>query len=160
MTKFTRFACFALTAVVVNSHAHLLAEEPQGVVRTFAVFGAVDFTSEDSVLLKVGTSNSTPIVRHLITGDGSYLDNSTWFIGSPSAMYITKGEGVTNVGSFAWLVDSETPEPPPTGSVTLTGPEALLIQEAYHVYVDQNFIYASRDENDGVMTIVTAVFSR
>ena len=74
-------------------------------------------------------------------GFGEELDGTPAVIGSPGAMYITKGNGRTYIGSFWWLLSEETPEPPPIGAVTLTGPDALLIQDDLgHVYVHGGYI--------------------
>jgi hypothetical protein len=163
MSRFTGFAFVALTTLIANSSGRLLAEEPQGVSRTFAVFGQIDFSDEDSVLLKVGKSNTTSSTKTLSIPERPCLDGMDLITGSSSVTYITKGLGDTPIG-VGWVVDPESPDLPPTGSVTLTGPDALLVQETLFIlYSDQGYIYVSTTTSDpyaDILTVVTAIFSK
>ena len=139
------------------------AAGPSGVLRTFAVVGyeSVDFSSDDSVLVKTKGADVTPSVKEYADENNPDLDGTQWSFGSPGAMYITKGQGDTVVGAFAWLHSPETSDPPPIGAVAMMGPDALVIQEDVGpISVRGNFITPSSDPTTNRMIIVTAVFNR
>ncbi len=123
----------------------------------------VDFSSEDSVLMKVNNKSGGIVTRTFSTSPEhplSAFSGETFGFGV-SAMYITRGMGQTPVGVFGWLLDEDTPEPPPAGSVALLGPDVVILQtETFHVTTGQNFLYPTIDENDATATIVTALFTK
>jgi hypothetical protein len=133
------------------------------VLRTFAVLTdqPVDFSSDDSVLVKTKRVDITPSVKEYGDSSRPDLDGTQWSFGSPGAMYITKGQGDTLVGGFAWLLSPETSEPPPIGVVAMLGPDAIVIQEDLGpVRIDGNFITPSSNPMNKHLIIVTAVFNR
>ena len=162
-----RFAVLTFAFLLASSSGAIHAEQPEGVIRTFLVMNLVDenvdFSSEDSVLLKVNQHSGVSVVRTFGTGPNDPLSafNGKDFGFGVSAMYITRGLGDTPVGVFAWLLDDDTPEPPPVGSVALLGPDAVEFQsETFHVTIVQDFLSPSIDEGDAAATIVTAVFTK
>jgi hypothetical protein len=159
------------TLVGVTAHPSYAAE-PKGVLRTFIVLElteGVDFLHEDPVMVKAKKGPSAPVLLEFVDENDPELsdfdfDETLWVAGP--AMYITKGQGLTQLGPFFWLLTEETPEPPPVGSLTLTGPEALLVQETVTYEVcsgdpDCDGKYALTNAPTGTkLTVVTAIFSR
>lgn len=160
-----RFAILTFAFLLTSLGETIHAQEPDGVIRTFLVieFSDVDFSDEDSVLLKVGNDSGDLVERTLVTGPDHPLaafDGETFGFGVP-VMYLTKGFGDTPVGTFGWLLDENTPEAPPVGSVALLGADAVIIQsETFYVTVGKDFLYPSIDPTDSAATIVTAVFTK
>ena len=161
MSKYTGLACLTFALLLSTSTRDTHAGEPPFVCRTFAVFldfgvEIPDFSDGNSVLVQVEKSDTTPTTLQFI--DPAYPELQGAWISGP-AMYITKGEGRTPIGSFWWLVpEGETPEPPPIRAVTLTGPDALLIQDDVgNVTVQGGYIFPG---NDFRMVVVTALFSK
>jgi hypothetical protein len=151
------------------------ADQPDGVVRTFIVFLAgnvtVDFLHEDSVMVKAEMTNNHDPIEFVDLNNPDLsefnFDASDWVTGN--AMYITKGEGRTKIGPFAWLVDEMTPEPPPVGSHTLMGPDTYLEQETVNYFRCSSSNCDSNDTGKFKLSVnpanprlivVTAVFSR
>ena len=131
------------------------AKDP-GVIRTFAVFllpGVdVDFTNEDSVLIKVekneGSSQPTLDFVNCNPDISDFNFDGTRWVFQP-AMFITKGEGRKIIGSFAWLLDEATPVPPPANAVAMMGADEFILQEKVFVRtcVSGNCCFTA--ENDG-----------
>jgi hypothetical protein len=122
---------------------------------------SVDFTDEDSVLIKVEKSDGLPSTL-TFSGFGEVPDGTEVVIGSPRAMYITKTNGRTSIGSFWWLLSEETPEPPPIGAVALTGPDAELTQvDLGYVWFQQRYILpGGNPASHHRMILATALFSK
>mgnify|MGYP001553765308 CR=1 FL=1 len=164
MSKYTGLACFTFALLLSTSTRDTHAAGPQGVWRTFAVYldsrvEYVDFTDEDSVLIKAEKSDLDPATK-MFWGFDQVPDFTEAVIDSPGAMYITKGNGRTSIGSFCWLLFDETPEPPPVGAVALLGPDAELTQvDLGYVYVDGGFLVPGTPANFR-MILVTALFSK
>jgi hypothetical protein len=123
---------------------------------------SVDFTDEDSVLIKVEKSDGGPGGTKMFWGFDQVPDFTEAVFDSPRAMYITKGNGRTSIGSFCWLLFEDTPEPPPIGAVALLGPDAELTQvDLGYVYVDGAYILPGGNQaTDHRMILVTALFSK
>ena len=77
-------------------------------------------------------------------------------------MHIQKGGGEI-IAPVVWLLTPETPEPPPTGAITFSGPDSPLIlnQELFY-YEAYGSGYRLRcvPGGAGVFMVVTAIFSR
>jgi hypothetical protein len=163
MLTYSRRSLLTLAFILSTTVGTVDAAGPDGVLRTFAVvtYESVDFSSDDSVLVKTKKVDVTPSVKEYADADNPDLDGTQWSFGSPGVMYITKGQGDTAVGSFAWLLSSETPDPPPVGAVAMMGPDALVIQQDLGpVSVQGNFITPSANPLGNRMIVVTAVFNR
>ena len=166
MSKYTGLACLTLALLLSTSARDTHAAEPRGVWRTFAVWldygvESVDFTDEDSVLIKVEKSDLGPGTK-IFGGFDQVPDGTEVVFDSPRAMYITKGNGRTSIGSFCWLLFEDTPEPPPIGAVTLLGPDAELTQvDLGYVYVQGAYILPNGNpQTNQRMILVTALFSK
>ncbi len=161
MSKYPGLACLTFALLLSISTGVTDAAEGQGVRRTFAVWGygieGLDFSDEDSVLVQVEKSDDAP---NIVEGYGNVELEGTWISGP--AMYITRSEGRTRIGSFYWLTDDDAPEPPPTGAVTLTGPGSGLTQKSVgYVYQSGGCSYPYGNELEHkYMIVVTAWFSR
>lgn len=149
------------------------ADEPIGVVRTFAIesLSPIDLQSEDSIGLIVAPPRSTSgdIVHFHHTNSESQFDSTVWQY--QQAMHVTAGHADTP-GAFYWLLDDETPTPPPTGAVTFNGHSSfkILSQEVFFIkdcddstcgaynYVSGDKVI-STNPNDARLTVVTAIFS-
>mgnify|MGYP001817467350 CR=1 FL=1 len=163
MFTYSRNSMLTLAFVLSTMAGTIDAAGPSGVLRTFAVvtYESVDFSSDDSVLVKTKGADVTPSVKEYADEKNPDLDGTQWSFGSPGAMYITKGQGDTLVGGFAWLLSPETSEPPPIGVVAMLGPDAIVIQEDLGpVRIDGNFITPSSNPMNKHLIIVTAVFNR
>ena len=164
MSKYPGLACLTLALLLSISTGVTDAAEGQGVWRTFAVllnYGtSVDFSDEDSVLIKVEKADVTPSAKEF-AGFGEDLDGTVAVIGFPGAMYITKTNGRTYIGSFWWLLSEETPEPPPIGAVALTGADAQLYQQSLgSINVSGAHILPDTSGAGKQMILVTARFSK
>ena len=166
LTK-TKLALVTFACLLVNSSGTIHAQQPDGIIRTFMIVDLVnenvDFGDEDSVLLKVENDLNSISTKTFFTDPNhplSAFSGETFGFGA-SAMYVTRSFGDTPVGVFAWLLDVDTPEPPPVGSVAFLGPDVVILQtQTFNVYTDQNFIYPTPDESASRATIVTALFTR
>lgn len=159
-----QFACLSMIVFFPVFERSVNAQEPRGIVRTFAVitFEPVDFTSTDSVLIKVEKSDRSIAIKEYVDESDPGMDGSLWLTGAVSAMYITTGEGRTSAGTFYWLLSEETPEPPPVGSVAMIGAEAEIHQEVIgHVRLNTyGELVPTSYEYEPVMILVTARFSK
>lgn len=171
---FTAASCMLLAAVQKPASAQ---ETEQGVIRTFAVFGLLpsdlpNFFSDSSLGVLIAPPER--VIDHdfmVFTGENSeYLSNWDPFFDftvweTRVATHITKG-GTEMLAPVMWLVDDDTPTPPPTGSITLTGPDSPFIvsQQLFYYDMDPSYNeYYVLDPDAGggkPMLVVTAVFSR
>jgi hypothetical protein len=145
----------------------IYAQQSEGIVRTFMVVGlvneSVDFSDGDSVLLKVNKDSTSFTTKTFVTDPSHPLSafSGESFGFGVSAMYVTRSLGDTPAGFFAWLLDEDTPEAPPTGSVALLGPDAVILQtETFHLNSSGGIIYPTNDEAQPIAMIVTAVFTK
>ena len=149
---FIAASCLLLAAVQKPACAQ---ETEHGVVRTFAVFGLQesdlpDFFSDSSLGVLIAPPER--VIDHSFmrfTGENSdYLSNWDPFFDftlweSRVATHITKG-GTEILAPVKWLVDDDwrtdddTLTLPPTGSITLTGPDSpfILDQKIFHYDYD------------------------
>ncbi len=142
-------------------------DPPQEVVRTFAVAvnileQAPDFLSEPSLAVVVAPArpNQTGVIQFADSNCDERFDSTVWEL--RDAMHITKG-GAEVPGAVFWLLTPDTPEPPPVGAITFSGPGSPLIlnQEAvYYETFGTRFRTRCSPGGAGVLVVVTAVFSR
>jgi hypothetical protein len=114
--------CLALTAPVGG-------DQSTPVLRTFGFLvlddDVPDFLSEDSLAITVLPDVTDPSAGHSLPllVDAAHEELTEWE--SHPAHYATKG-GAKFDGSFFWLLDDETPTPPPVGAHTFIGPTGLI----------------------------------
>ena len=154
------FLAFTLSVCALAGQTH--AEEPHGVVRTFAVLSLqpVDFTDEESVLVAAARTDFSPRNCEVYQPGHPDFDGTRWVNGR--ATHITEGDGVTSIGVL-WILSEDTPEPPPVGTVAITGPEAPLIQESLgnvRIFSGPTNFIVPGDSGDLTMIVVTAAFNR
>jgi|GEM_PF-3154610 len=142
-TRFIACGCGVLVAVALSftliGHAQAQGG-PQSVVRTFAFLTsgtdlAPDyFLSNRSVAVTVvaNTSNTQIIEFSEFEDVSGSLAGTKWV--TNATHHATKGQEQGG-GAYLWLLNEETPEPPPTGAATLTGPNSpmILSQEVFQV---------------------------
>jgi hypothetical protein len=178
---FVRNLSFAIALATISyllpssQSSTAFAENPDGVVRTFAVYIApedLDFESENSVGLVVSPRNHAPISVLEFVDDNPVelsvfdFDSTKW--ASTNVLHITKG-GVQELPVW-WLLDEHTPVPPQTGSNTFSGPDSLICyQEVVSVfacsggdcgYGNDGKFHLSRNSANPKFLVVTAVFSK
>jgi hypothetical protein len=143
------------------------AKDPaQGVVRTFAVLSnssltVPDFFDDESVGLVIEPPDQTePFSMTFSDWTDPSFASTVWE--SRSAIHIMKG-GAETLAPVVWLRTSETPEPPPNGAITFSGPDSPLIlsQELFYYYDGSGGLHIqSTPGGEGVFYVVTAIFSR
>ena len=151
---------------------------PEGVIRTFGFVTSVNadpttfFLSEESIAVVVAPPDrSTGSALHFIPDPEAdfRVDGTTWAY--QDATHVTMGPDSTP-GAFQWLLTEDTPEPPPLGTFTFTGPDSPLILDQTIFYrtlcssgdcqgSGNNGKYHVRDPRyaDDIFVVVTAVFS-
>jgi hypothetical protein len=164
------------TLASLGANTLLFAEQPQSIVRTFAVEmegpdALPDFLSTDSLGVVVGAPSSDAAT--LTFSDHSNSDvsfDSTVWAYRP-ALHVTT-DGADTPGVFWWLLTDETPAVPPSGSVTFTGPDSpqILNQEIHYIKACDSanclgeptgrYRISDSSSYSGVIVVVTAVFSR
>jgi len=171
-----------VVAVVLAAGAQpVMAEPPEPMVRTFGFMAGSspdavpDFLSDDSRIVRV--------TREEAAGDLEFIDSALWpdHPGQPEfmegsrwlrqdAQHIETG-GPREGGAFFWLLTDDTPEPPPAGAVTLTGPDGWIIwSDVYLINICENGGCNDDPELDGkwfidgtagdYFVVVTAVFTK
>ncbi len=157
----------------ISHSSTAFAENPNGVVRTFAIesLSPIDLQSDDSIGLIVAppSSTSADVVHFHHTNSDPRFDSTVWQL--QQVMHVTTGNADTP-GAFMWLLDDETPTPPPAGAVTFNGhsPFQILSQEVFMIkdcddgscgfynYVPGDKVI-STNPSDARFTVITAVFS-
>ena len=176
----TTAACLLCFSIVQATTAQPgSADRPEGVTRTFGFVaqlsaeGEAFFLGEESLAVIVA-----PRDRSTVRSDMEFfadptvdprVDGTTWIY--QDAMHVTTGPPDSTPGVFAWLVTAVTPEPPPVGSFTFTGPDSPTIvdqQIFYRAICDGDCGSSANNGNyrvptlyaDDIFVVVTAVFSR
>jgi hypothetical protein len=151
------------------------ADEKSGVVRTFAFATdpetAVSFLSQNSQMVVA----ARPVQQNHLTfapdagesEESELLDGTTWVF--QDAIHVFKG-GQAPEGVFLWLIDEETPEPPPTGAVTMTGEGSIHIasEDTFRIalcgtncgFGNNTSYYVLPYGSGDVFVVVTAEFNR
>lgn len=174
MLRSSGTAClFSLVATtLLASSAH--GQETQYIKRTFAFLtgpdSVVDFKGDASQLVVVSKRSDYEEFRIADdAGDGAEeLDGTRWVY--QEAVHVTRG-GDAPEGSFVWLLNEETPELPPKGAMTKTGPNSLQIisQTTYNIKLcgtdcsygqDLKYYVPGYGTNLDKMVVVTALFQR
>ncbi len=173
-------------ALLFMSQQSALAVEPDGVVRTFGfvtslaadVEGELWFLDEDSLAVVAAPRDRSvqSLLQFVPDGDTDLrVDGTTWVY--QNSTHVTAGPaGESVTGTFVWLLTSDpelgTPEPPPLGTVTFSGPDSPCILDQRVLYRRQCTGGACGSSNNGkyfttdkesaqdVFVVVTAVFSR
>lgn len=151
------------------SHARAFADSPEGVQRTFIVLvnsleQAPDFFGEQSLGLVVRHANpqvDTTIFRFANSNCDARFNATVWE--HRDAMHITKGSCGDVPGFVAWLLTPDTPNPPPNGAFTFSGPDSPLIlsQEVFYFETSSTGLRLRCSPGGaGVLVLVTAIFSR
>ena len=111
------------------------AEKPEPVIRTFGFLvypgdPVPDFLSEDSITVTVLPKLTDPAEETfpiVIKEEDEYGDPEFIFtIWDRHPAHYASSDGVKYQGVFLWL---DTPDPPPVGSHTFTGPDSLILSE-------------------------------
>jgi hypothetical protein len=163
-------------AVVLVGTAQPAAAQ-QSVVRTFGFYatgGQVgpDFTSEESkvvtALPDLASSNTGELLRFSSCDcNPEWLRGTTWVL--VPAHHATKHNDAPG-GAFFWLVDDDTPELPPVGANTVTGPDGMIIDQiSYRIARcagdcdwedDDEWRVVTEEGLGAAFVVVTAWFSR
>jgi hypothetical protein len=141
----------------------------QGVIRTFAVSvnsleQVPDFFGDQSVALVVapGRPMQADVILQFADSNCDERFNSTVWVRQDAMHITTDGTGIP--GGVYWLLTSETPEPPPIGAITFSGPDSPLIcsQEdpVYYESFGTGYRVRCSPGGAGLLLVVTAVFSR
>ena len=151
------------------------AEEACGVVRTFGFLTdpetAVSFLSPNSQLVVVAPPGEPDYLSFApdagASQESELLDGTTWVF--QDAIHVFKG-GRASEGAFLWLIDEDTPEPPPIGAFTMTGEGSVSIVSEVIFQIkfcgtDCGFgnntkYYVSPFGGGDVFVVVTAIFDR
>ncbi len=177
---FTRHLHFVLivasTIGLVMGNRDAIADQPDGVVRTFA-FKAPnlppewlpDFSSLDSTLVVVSPPKGTVVSTEFVPDDEAdpRVDGTTWVY--RDAMHVIRGPDESPLGTFLWLVTPDTPEPPPTGAHAFTGP--FVVQKLLYVSLCSSGDCGGNGNNgkhyvtdpgnaENAFIVVTATFNR
>lgn len=166
----------ACAALLAGASKPACAQEPDGVVRTFAVevaglSSAPDFLSDQSLGLLVAPADprgSEGFLRFTAVNSDERFDSTVWE--HRHATHFTQ-EGAAIPGAVYWLLTPDTPTPPPLGSITFTGPDSAFILSQELVYIKQcssttcpgdsagTVRVGTATNNDGLLVVVTAIFS-
>jgi hypothetical protein len=165
--------------LLTNLPQPVRAAAPEGVIRTFAVMVSpsgpeLDFLSDESLAVVVTAPENNPESFQFTSDTNANLDSrfaSTVWVLQP-ALHITQG-GASVPGSVSWLVTEETPDLPPSGAITFTGPDSPSIESQELIYIKdctsgtcEDYsagtlrVYVNSPGNGRPMLIVTARFSR
>jgi hypothetical protein len=150
-------------------------ETERGVIRTFAVVSYAegelpDFYSEHSIgLMMPPTGDIDPTFMEFTDYPlaDPFYKSTVWQV--RNAEHIMTGGFDDRQYAVWWLQTEDTPTPPPTGSMTISGPNSPFILDQTPVYPyciesGKVRVYCTDPDNfsgkDGVIRVVTAVFSR
>ena len=167
---------FLLGVSLLGMTSIVRAEETSGVVRTFAFLAdpltAASFLSPNSQMVVVARPGEPDYLTFAPDAgeseESELLDGTTWVF--QDAIHVFKG-GQAPEGVFLWLIDEDTPEPPPTGAVTMTGQGSLSIVSEVTFQIkfcgtdcgfgnNTNYYVPSYGSFLDVFVVVTAVFNR
>jgi hypothetical protein len=162
------FLFCGLLHLIANAPA--AADQPAGVVRTFAVLVnggpefAPDFLGENSSAVVVNGAQSEDDFHFAASElDPLFQQPTTWEL--RDAIHIVRCEGIDEIlGVFAWL-RTNNQEPPPAGAITFTGFDSPLILDVRGYWFENDIgggglRIRATPGGAGYMVIVTAVFSR
>jgi hypothetical protein len=120
-----------ILSLAVISTPRVNADQPQLVLRTFGYMPInesplPDWLGDGSVGMTILPDAVSPGIEYTITFCNACpgpFAGTTWRF--HPVRHTTVGGQIDN-GIYFWLVTEETPDPPPAGTHTLTGPEGLL----------------------------------